>query len=145
MFPWVHIQFTLENYVKKPHWWTYSWVLTFTVTFIWYHCQRCSLLPFPTSFFYFYLHLCADMSTQTCCAITRYRIWSILFLFSELGLFLLGSLFHAEETFPDVYLRNYQFPPKNTIFTFYFPDQIFISVISHLYCQDTCNISMSRD
>lgn len=59
----------------------------------------------------------------------------------------MGSLFHAEvkKHFLMFYLRNYQFPEKNTIFLFYFPDQIFIVAISHLYCQDTCNISMSRD
>lgn len=82
-----------------------------------FHLALSKVFPasFSYFFFYFYPRLCADTSTQTCCAITRYRIWSILFLFSELGLFLLGSLFYAEETFPDVYLRNHQFPKKNIV------------------------------
>lgn len=96
-------------------------------------------LPSPTSSFYSHPPLCADTSTQARCVIPRYRMWTLLLLFSELALFLMGSLFYAEEKkhFLMLYLRNYQFPEKNTIFLFYFPDQVFIGAISHLYWQDT--------
>lgn len=140
MFPWVYFQIKRENYVKTPHWLTtYSWVLIFPVTLICCHCQKCLPLPSPTSSFYSHPPLCADTSTQARCVIPRYRMWTLLLLFSELALFLMGSLFYAEEKkhFLMLYLRNYQFPEKNTIFLFYFPDQVFIGAISHLYWQDT--------